>query len=66
MNIFQRIGKEYSSFGTCLLNDLDGKKMEIIHEDQSNVAKKANTIVVDWLAGMQSIKSCPYMSNIQS
>ena len=51
MNIFQRIGAEYSTFGTCLLNDVDGNKMKIIHEDQSNVAKKVNTIVVEWLAG---------------
>ena len=39
-------------------------KMEVIREDNSNVDKKVNSIVVDWLAGTYNIILDPYMSSM--
>ena len=40
IDILTHIGAKYDKFGTCLLEDDDGGKMEIIKEDHNSVEKK--------------------------
>ena len=51
LNILTRIGSKYENFGTCLLDDHEGDKMDIIIHDHRNAEAKLYTIIKKWLAG---------------
>ena len=50
LNVLTRIGSKYENFGTCLLNDNDGGKMDTI-DDHRNAETKLNSVMKKWLAG---------------
>ena len=51
IDILTHIGAKYDKFGTCLLEDDDGGKMEIIKEDHNSVEKKLKNIMKKWFDG---------------
>ena len=51
MNIMEMIGVSYASFGTCLLNDDHGHKINNIENDHYLVVDKIRAILTTWLRG---------------
>ena len=51
VNVFEMIGVSYASFGTCLLNDAHGHKINNIENDHYLVMDKIRAILTTWLKG---------------
>ena len=49
--IRDRIGKEYTEVGTCLLKDSTGKVMEVINHDNKKLKEKLEDIFRRWING---------------
>ena len=51
VNVIEMIGINYASFGTCLLNDVHGHKINNIENDHHLVMDKIRAILITWLKG---------------
>ena len=52
MNLLQDVGAKYEGFGTCLLDDAYGSKMDMIQSDHRDVETKMRDIFKKWFQGM--------------
>ena len=51
LNLLQDVGAKYEGFGTCLLDDTYGSKMDTIRSDHHTVETKMRNIFTNWLQG---------------
>ena len=51
LSIVNEIGTNYEQFGTLLLKDESGKRMEIIEHDERKVDKIITRILCEWFEG---------------
>ena len=50
-DVLQIVGVKYRSFGTHLLNDATGRKVDIIVHDMQKAEDITRKILADWIAG---------------